>query len=58
MLFAIAEELGKIRFHIFYSKYTSNLNSTILSGNLLSLLPSLEILATVEETVVRDRVND
>jgi len=41
VLFAIAEELGKI--------------STLLSGNLLALLPSLETLATVEETVVRDR---
>jgi len=41
VLFAIAEELGKI--------------STLLSGNLLPLLPSLETLASVEETVVRDR---
>lgn len=41
VLFAIAEELGKI--------------STLLSGNNLPLLAPLEVLAAVEETVVRDR---
>mmetsp|Transcript_15601 Transcript_15601/g.13329 ORF Transcript_15601/g.13329 Transcript_15601/m.13329 type:complete len:210 (+) Transcript_15601:60-689(+) len=41
VLFAIAEELGSV--------------SSLLSGSCLVLLPALETLASVEETVVRDK---
>lgn len=41
VLYAIAEELGKI--------------STLVTGTQLALLPPLEVLAAVEETVVRDK---